>query len=131
MLYLVSSDGKVWTWDTGTASNVVGFIATNFAGVGVTRKRDAIRMVETLGGINGSVRIFRDLTYDTMLANGVGGSATFTLANPTNTSRHYPAWKLRYPGKSFALRWDFNQPAGSLLLESFEVLTLQREEAQS
>ena len=132
-LYFCTADGQVMEWDSGDAE-IVGWLATNFAGVGATRKRDAVRSIDVIGGINGTMRLYRDLAYGALIGTAPDAALTsvaFTLSNPTNESKHYPVWKLRYTGESFALRFDFSQPGGSTLIESFEALTLQREGIES
>jgi len=124
-LFFCTSDGNVYAWDKG-GSPTAGFLASNFASVGQKRFRDAARMVKIAGGINGTMRFFRDLNYTGLIANDASGSASFALANIFNESKHYPAWKLRWPGQSFAIRFDFEQAGGTLLLEPTEYETRER-----
>lgn len=127
VLWFVTSDGTVYEWDNGTQT-IVGYLCSNFDASGAARYRDTARFVKVSGGINGSLRLFRNLQLAEMQANNpTAGSVVKQLPNPSYKQKHQRICKFNWQGESFAVRFDFSMPGNKPLIDTYEIGTVTRD----
>jgi len=126
-LYIITTDGKVYQWDTPPTSGttLTGFIASGFDEFEGGQFDKILRQVKVAGTMAGTITLYRN--HDRI--NLFLGTSTVSkaLANVTYESKFFPVWKLNWHFKSLAWRVDFSAPAATRLLDSVTVSAQSRD----
>ena len=142
-LFMVTTDGKVWQWDTG-GSGQSGYLAVNWDDFGNADVEKFVRGVKVDGAISGKIRLYtnetiigplylRNILNLTDLIAGTGSYPEYTFSNPflipVNTT--YQVWRPNKQFRHLAWRIGFQQAlAGTRLLNRVTVNAIAREGMQ-
>jgi hypothetical protein len=120
ILYLITTDGKVYWWDNGGVA-ATGFIATPFDTLDGSQYDSIVRRVKVNGSINGTIKLYRNFDYANLVAGTGSAVPSYALTNPLYTPAHFNVWKPAYHVKSLAWRADFFLPGGFRLIDSVDM----------
>lgn len=106
-LFFTTSDGKVYRWDFGGATQA-GYLAFPFA-EGTSQHLMTVRYVKLVGNANGKLRIYKNLDVTGLRAGAATAEKALTQGG-TGQSVEHSIWQPVVQCNSFALRVDFSLP---------------------
>lgn len=143
-LYVVTTDGKVWQWDTASGISLAGYLAVNWDDWGDSGEMKIARALKVNGAISGSIKLYTNETVVgitplnnvlnlTDLLAGTGSGPTYTFSNPLiiPVSTTYQIWRPNKHFRQLAWRLAFNfTPGGFRLLDKVSIEAYGRDGVQ-